>query len=97
MATSNRRVSRPARDLAQSKRARYVNTGEASVMLDGLISAGILREMALRGEIPGALRVRQRVLIPRHVVPSLVTELEYQAPKRMHTPPRNTFDALAAG
>lgn len=96
MATSNRPASRPARELARSKRDRYADTGEASRMLDGLISPGILREMALNGEIPGALRVRQRVLIPRHVVPSLVTELEYQAPKRMHAPPRNTFDALAA-
>jgi len=97
MATSNRPASRPSRALAASKRDRYLNTGEASAELGGLISAGILRQMALRGEIPGAIRVRQRVLIPRHVVPSLVTELEYQAPKQIHTPPRNTFDAFAAG
>jgi hypothetical protein len=91
-------VTRPDRELAANKRARYCDTGEASKMLDGLISAGILRQMALRGEIRGAIQVRHRVLIPRHVVPSLVRELEFSAvvpPKRM--PPRNSFDTMRAG
>ena len=79
MVTSSRPASRPDRQLAASKRDRFVNTGEASEMLDGLISAHILRDMALRGEIKGAILVRHRVLIPRHVVPSLVRELEYSA------------------
>lgn len=87
-------VTRPDRTLAANKRAKYCDTGEASRLLDGLISAGILRQMALRGEIRGAIRVRQRVLIPRYVVPTLVQELDYAGtPQRL--PPRNTFDALA--
>jgi hypothetical protein len=77
-------TTRPNRELAQQKRDRYCDTGEASRMLDGLISAGTLRQMALSGEIRGAIKVRTRVLIPRHVVPSLVTELEFSA----QLPPR---------
>ena len=69
--------SRPDRALAASKRAKYVDTGEASRMLDGLISAGVLRDMAVRGEIRGALKVRTRVLIPRYIVPTLVQELDH--------------------
>jgi len=76
--------SRPDRALAKTKRERYCDTGEASRMLDGLISAGVLRQMALAGEIRGAIKVRTRVLIPRHVVPTLVTELEFSA----ELPPR---------
>lgn len=72
-------TTRPERALAQSKRDKYVDTGEASRMLDGLLSSGTLRAMALRGEIKGALKVRTRVLIPRYVVPTLVTELEFSA------------------
>jgi hypothetical protein len=74
MATSHP-VSRPDRALAANKRAKYVDTGEASRMLDGLISAGVLRQMALRGEIRDAIKVRTRVLIPRYIVPTLVKEL----------------------
>jgi hypothetical protein len=33
-------------------------------MVGGLIAPGVLRAMALKGEIRGAIRVRQRVLIP---------------------------------
>jgi len=61
-----------------------VDTGEASRMLDGLISPGVLRQMCLAGEVKGALKVRTRILIPRHVVPTLVTELEFSA----ELPPR---------
>ena len=70
-------VTRPAKDLAARKRHKYVETGEASRMLDGLISAGVLRQMALNGEIKGAVKVRHRVLIPRYIVPTLVTELDH--------------------
>jgi len=85
--------SRPDRALAADRRERYVNTGEASKMIDGLISAGVLRRMALAGEIRGAIRVRQRVLIPRHIVPSLVRELEFQAqPKTLR--PRSGHTTL---
>jgi hypothetical protein len=72
-------ASRPNIALAKHKRDKYCDTGEASRMLDGLISAGVLRQMALRGEIKGAIKVRTRVLIPRYIVPSLVTELEFSA------------------
>jgi hypothetical protein len=71
--------SRPDRALAQRKKDRYCDTGEASRLLDGLISPGVLRQMALAGEIRGAVKVRTRVLIPRHVVPTLVRELEFSA------------------
>jgi hypothetical protein len=98
MVTTSRPASRPAtrpdRDLAASKRERFVNTGEASRMLDGLISAGVLRQMALNGEIKGAVRVRTRVLIPRYIVPSLVKELEFDrvGVPRIHKP-SSTYDA----
>jgi len=72
-------ASRPDRALAQHKRDKYVDTGEASRLLDGLISAGVLRQMALAGEIKGAIKVRTRVLIPRYIVPTLVRELEFSA------------------
>lgn len=86
-------ASRPDRALARKKRDKYVNTGEASRMIDGLISAGVLRQMALAGEIKGAVRVRSRVLIPRYVVPSLVKELEFQAePKALR--PRSGHTTL---
>jgi hypothetical protein len=91
-------VTRPDRELAANKRARYCDTGEASKMLDGLISAGILRQMALRGEIRGAIQVRHRVLIPRHVVPSLVRELEFSAPAVLRPRARHTtMDGPLAG
>ncbi|HEY1293647.1 MAG TPA: hypothetical protein VGJ60_11235 [Chloroflexota bacterium] len=70
-------VTRPNRELAANKRAKYVDTGEASRMLDGLISAGVLRQMCLNGEIRGAIKVRTRVLIPRFVVPTLIQELDH--------------------
>ena len=89
-------VTRPDRELAAKKREKFVNTGEASEMLNGVISSHILRDMALRGEIPGAILVRQRVLLPRRVVPTLVKELEYQAvlpqPKKIV---RRSFGPLA--
>ena len=85
-------VTRPDRKLAASKRAKYVETGEASAMLDGLIAPGVLRSMAVAGEIPGAIRVRQRVLIPRHIVPSLVVELEFAAPPPRRLKPRVVSD-----
>lgn len=83
--------------LAQSKRERYLNTGQASRALEGLLSPGQLRQMALNGEIPGALRVRSRVLIPRVGLDKLVVELEFNAqPRQLHRPPANTFDARSA-
>jgi hypothetical protein len=63
--------------LLRSKRARYLNTGEASEALGGLISAGLLRKMALAGEIPGAIRIRTRVYIPRRALEGLVIDLEF--------------------
>ena len=89
-------VSRPNRRLAQIKRDKYVNTGEASELLDGLISAGILRQMALNGEIPGAIQVRYRVLIPRHIVPTLVRELEFDGPGPKMLRPRPSTATSAA-
>ncbi|HYW88564.1 MAG TPA: hypothetical protein VFB50_12390 [Chloroflexota bacterium] len=71
--------SRPDRALAKTKRDKFCNTGEASRLLDGLISAGVLRQMALSGEIPGAVRVRSRILIPRRSLDGLVTQLEFHA------------------
>jgi hypothetical protein len=64
--------------LESDRRHLYVNTGQASEMLGGLLTANTLRTMALRGEIRGALRVHKRVLIPIKVVPSLIKELEHQ-------------------
>lgn len=94
MGTPNRPASRPDRQLARSKRDRYLDTGAASRELDGLISAGILRQMALNGEIKGAIKVRHRVLIPKWVVPSLVQELDYAGtPQRLPRPQANSFDA----
>jgi hypothetical protein len=98
MVTTSRPASRPAtrpdRTLAASKRERYCDTGEASRLLDGLISAGVLRQMALGGEIRGAIKVRHRVLIPRHIVPTLVRELEFSAvPSALPRPQPTTFDA----
>jgi hypothetical protein len=61
------------------RRHLYVNTGQASEMLGGLLSPNTLRLMALRGEIKGALRVHRRVLIPIRALPTLVTELEFHA------------------
>lgn len=95
--------NRPDRHLAAAKREKYCDTGEASRMLDGLLSAGVLRQMCLNGEVKGAVKVRTRVLIPRHVVPSLIKELYTPAaslPRPMRRPPRNTYDGgvgLAAG
>lgn len=89
-------VSRPNRRLAQIKKDRYVNTGEASEMLDGMISAGILREMALAGEIRGAVQVRHRVFIPRSVVPTLVRELEFDGPGPKMLRPRTTSTPTSA-
>jgi hypothetical protein len=83
-------ASRPERALAQKKRDKYCNTGEASRLIDGLISPGVLRQMALAGEIRGAVKVRTRVLIPRYVVPSLVTELEFSA----EVPPRGRVSVV---
>jgi hypothetical protein len=92
-------ASRPDRILARTKREKFVDTGEASRMLDGLISPGVLRNMALQGEIRGAVRVRHRVLIPRHVVPSLVTELEFSGPPKVLRPRsgHTTLDGALAG
>jgi len=92
-------ASRPDRALAKTKRERYVDTGEASRLLDGLISPGVLRQMCLAGEVKGAVRVRHRVLIPRHVVPSLVTELEFSAQPRVLRPRsgHTTLDGTLAG
>jgi hypothetical protein len=87
-------ASRPDRELAASKRERFVNTGEASRMLDGLISAPVLRQMALNGEIRGAIKVRHRILLPRHVIGTLVKELEFSVvPKALPRPQPSTFDA----
>lgn len=69
----------PDRRKEHDRRHEFVNTGEASEMLGGLLSPGTIRSMALKGEIKGALRVRQRVLIPIRVVPTLVRELNEQA------------------
>lgn len=89
--------SRPARNFAESKRDRYCDTGEASRLLDGLLSPNQIRLMALRGEISGAIKapgVKKHVLIPRHVVPSLLLELEFSAqPAVLHRPAASTFDA----
>jgi hypothetical protein len=97
MVSTSRPASRPDRELAASKRERFVNTGEASRMLDGLISAPVLRQMALNGEIRGAIKVRHRILLPRHVIGTLVKELEFSAvpPKALRAPrPQpSTFDA----
>ena len=79
-------VSRPDRALARQKRDKYCDTGEASRLLDGLISPGVLRQMALAGEIRGAVKVRTRILIPRYVVPSLVKELEFSAEPKVLRP-----------
>jgi hypothetical protein len=72
-------ASRLDRALARVKRDKYCDTGEASRMLDGLISAGVLRRMALNGEIRGAVKVRTRVLIPQYILPTLVKELEFSS------------------
>ena len=61
------------------RRHLFVNTGQASEMLGGLLQPHVLRDMARKGEIKGAVLVRQRVLIPISVLPSLVRELEYEA------------------
>lgn len=83
--------------MAESKRARYVNTGQASRELDGLLSPGQIRDMCLKGEVPGAIKVRQRVLIPLHVLPSLIVELEFSAqPRPLRKPQPSTFDATRA-
>jgi hypothetical protein len=91
--------SRPDREAAAEKRRKFATTGEASRMLGGVIAPGVLRAMALKGEIRGSLLVRDRVYIPRYVVPNLVKELEFSArptPKRLPRPQPNTFDALRA-
>jgi len=63
----------------EGRRERFVNTGQASEMLGGLLSAAQIRRLALTGQVRGAIKVGDRVLIPVHVVPSLVTELEFSA------------------
>lgn len=88
-------ATRPDRELAAKKREKYVNTGEASRLLNGVISSHILRDMALRGEIPGAVLVRDRVLIPRRVVPTLVRELEFQAVLPQPAKIRRNFGPVA--
>jgi hypothetical protein len=88
-------VTRPDRELARSKRDKFVNTGQAAAMLDGMLSAQQIRSMALKGEIRGAVRVRQRVYVPRYIVPTLIQELYTPAaslPRPMRHPPRNTYD-----
>lgn len=70
-------ASRPDRALAARKRQRYVSTGEASKMLDGILAAGVIRRLALAGRVPGAIAAGDRVLIPRRSVDGLVRELEY--------------------
>jgi len=71
--------TRPDRARAKRKREAFLNTGQASEALGGIVSAGLLRQMALSGEIPGAIRVRQRVLIPRRALDGLVVDLEFNA------------------
>lgn len=88
-------VTRPDRELAAKKRDKYVNTGEASRLLNGLISSHILRDMCLKGEVPGAVLVRDRVLIPRRVVPTLVRELEFQAVLPQPAKIRRSFGPMA--
>jgi len=85
-------ATRTDRQLAASKRAKYVDTGEASAMLDGLIAPGVLRAMCLAGEVRGALKIRQRVLLPRHIVPTLIQELEFAAPPPRRLKPRVVSD-----
>jgi hypothetical protein len=66
--------------LENDRRHLFVNTGQASAMLGGLLTANTLRIMALRGEIPGAVRPPGRakqILIPIRVVPTLIQELEF--------------------
>jgi len=82
------------------RRHQFVNTGQASEMLGGLIAPNTLRIMALRGEIPGALQVHRRVLLPIHIVPTLVKELEFKAVltpvARRPRPPRERVQPVAS-
>ena len=71
-------VTRPDRDLARLRRSRYVNTGEASKLVDGMLSAGRIRKLALDGSIKGAVLVGGRqVLIPRASIDGLVVPLDH--------------------
>jgi hypothetical protein len=66
--------------LARLRRSRYVDTGEASKLLDGMISAARIRKLAMEGGIQGAVLVGGRqVLIPRASVDGLVVPLDCAA------------------
>jgi hypothetical protein len=68
----------PVVDLAQA-RSRYVTADEASVMLDGLISARLLRRWAREGRIVGAVRIGpKQVRFDRRFIPSLIRDLSAQ-------------------
>lgn len=72
-------------------------------MLDGLLSPGTIRDMIVRGQVPGAVRASRRYFLPRKVVGELVVDMSAgsAAPETngvQHMPPRpqaSTFDAPA--
>lgn len=78
---------------------RYVTLNEASAMLDGLLSPGMLRNLVRAGQVPGAVRAGRRYFVPRATVSELVTDMGAvvveEAPPRVPRPQRNTFDARA--
>jgi hypothetical protein len=85
--------------LARRKKEQFVTTGQASALLDGVVAPGVLRAMALAGEIHGSLLIRDRVYIPRRVVSGLVRELEFQPAARVLRPraAHTTMDGELAG
>jgi hypothetical protein len=66
-------------------------------MLNGALSPAQIRLMALEGHVRGAIKApgrKKHILLPRHVVPSLIVELEFSAqppPKKI----RRTFGPVA--
>jgi hypothetical protein len=59
----------------RGKRPRYVTLSEASQMLDGLLSPGVIRDMILAGKVPGARKAGHRYFVDRRYVPDLVTDM----------------------
>jgi hypothetical protein len=93
----------PYKPVAELRGKRYVTVAQASAMTGGLMSPGTIRDLIVRGQIPGSVRAGRRYYLPRQAVDDLVVDVASggpiappspPAPQRVIRPPASTYDAV---
>lgn len=78
---------------------KYVTVAEASELVGGVLSPGMIRDLVKAGQVPGAIRAGRRYFVLRRTVSELIVDMSNGVPSA--TVPRrgyiaNTFDAMRA-